>query len=92
MIPTIEQVMKCYQIIAQTERMKTGRPGEDTVANALRGTVNICRSAHIELTSPVTSLTRKKIDIALATFVERRQMRRFARQTNAVRIPGENPL
>lgn len=71
MIPTIEQVMKCYQIIAQTERMKTGRPGEDTVANALRGTVNICRSAHIELTSPVTSLTRKKIDIALATFVER---------------------
>ena len=71
MIPTIEQVMKCYQIIAQTERMKTGRPGVETVANALRGTVNICRSAHIELTSPVTSLTRKKIDIALATFVER---------------------
>ena len=71
MIPTIEQVMKCYQIIAQTERMKTGRPGVETVANALRGTVNICRSAHIELASPVTSLTRKKIDIALATFVER---------------------
>lgn len=71
MIPTIEQVMKCYQIIAQTERMKTGRPGVETVSNALRGTVNICRSAHIELTSPVTSLTRKKIDIALATFVER---------------------
>ena len=71
MIPTIEQVMKCYQIIAQTERMKTGRPGENTVSNALRGTVNICRSAHIELTSPVTSLTRRKIDIALATFVER---------------------
>ena len=71
MIPTIEQVMKCYQIIAQTERMKTGRPGEETVSNALRGTVNICRSAHIELTSPVTSLTRKKLDIALATFVER---------------------
>ena len=71
MIPTIEQVMKCYQSIAQTERMKTGRPGEETVANALRGTVNVCRSAHIELTSPVTSLTRKKIDIALATFVER---------------------
>ena len=71
MIPTIEQVMKCYQSIAQTERMKTGRPGKETVANALRGTVNVCRSAHIELTSPVTSLTRKKIDIALATFVER---------------------
>ena len=71
MIPTIEQVMKCYQIIAQTERMKTGRPGEGTVANALRGMVNICRSANIELASPVTSLTRKKIDAALATFVER---------------------
>lgn len=80
MIPTIEQVMKCYQSIAQTERMKTGRPGVETIANALRGTVNICRSAHIELASPVTSLTRKKIDIALATFVNRgdsrgRQMR-----------------
>ena len=71
MIPTIEQVMKCYQIIAQTERMKTGRPGVETVANALRGTLNICRSAHIELASLVTSLTRKKIDIALAKFVER---------------------
>ena len=38
MIPTIEQVMKCYRIIAQCERMKTGRPSEDTVENAIRGT------------------------------------------------------
>ena len=27
MIPTIKQVMKCYRVIAQIERMKTGRPG-----------------------------------------------------------------
>ena len=26
MIPTIKQVMKCYRVIAQIERMKTGRP------------------------------------------------------------------
>ena len=38
MIPTIEQVMKYYRVIAQTERMKTGRPGEDTVENVLRAT------------------------------------------------------
>ena len=71
MIPTIEQVMRCYRVVAQTERMKTGRPGEETVANALRGATNICRSAGVELTAPVTALTRKKIDHALATFMAR---------------------
>ena len=71
MIPTIEQVMKCYRVVAQTERMKTGRPGKGTVANALRGTANVCRSAGVELTEPVTALTRKKIDLALAAFMER---------------------
>ena len=71
MIPTIEQVMKCYRVVAQTKRMKTGRPGAETVANALRGTANVCRSAGIEITAPVTALTRKKIDLALASFMER---------------------
>ena len=34
MIPTIKQVMKCYRVIAQIERMKTGRPGvELKIAN-----------------------------------------------------------
>ena len=28
MIPTIKQVMKCYRVIVQIERMKTGRPGD----------------------------------------------------------------
>ena len=71
MTPTIEQVMKCYRVIAQIERMKTGRPGETTVANALRGTANVCRSAGLELSSPVDALTRKKIDQALASFMAR---------------------
>ena len=71
MIPTIEQVMKCYEIVSLTERMKTGRPGADTVTNVLRGTANVCRAAGIELTSPVTALTRKRIDAALATFMDR---------------------
>ena len=30
MTPTISQVMKCYQVVAHTERMKTGRPGDNT--------------------------------------------------------------
>ena len=29
MIPTIKQVMKCYRVIAQIERMKTGYPRVD---------------------------------------------------------------
>ena len=53
MIPTIKQVMKCYRVIAQIERMKTGRPGVETAANALRGAVNVCRAAGIELTAPL---------------------------------------
>ena len=69
--PTIEQVMKCYKTVAQTERMKTGRPGMETVSNALRGTKNVCRSAGIELTAPVTELTRRKMDVALASFMNR---------------------
>ena len=71
MTPTIEQVMKCYRAVAQTERMKTGRPGEETVLNALRGTANVCRSANVALNAPVTALTRKKIDQALASFMNR---------------------
>lgn len=71
MTPTIEQAMRCYRMIAQIERMKTGRPGVETAANALRGTANVCRAAGIELSSPVTALTRKRIDAALATFVGR---------------------
>lgn len=71
MIPTIEQAMKCYRLMAQIERMKTGRPGKETVANALRGAKTVCHAAGIELTAPVTALTRKRIDAALATFMNR---------------------
>ena len=71
MIPTIEEMMKCYRVIAQIERMKTGRPGSETVANALRGTVNVCQAAALPLTSPINTLTRKKFDDALATFMQR---------------------
>lgn len=71
MIPTIEQVIKCYRVVAQSERMKTGRPGEATVQNALRGTACVCRAAGIELDSPVTALTRKAFNNALSTFVQR---------------------
>ena len=71
MMPTIKQVMKCYRVIAQIERMKTGRPGVETAANALRGAVNVCRAAGIDLTSPVTELTRRRIDAALVAFMQR---------------------
>ena len=63
--------MKCYRVVAQTERMKTGRPGDNTVANVLRGTANVCRACGIKLSAPVTALTRRKIDLALAVFMQR---------------------
>lgn len=63
--------MKCYRVVAQSERMKTGRPGEGTVENALRGTGCVCRAAGIDLDSPVDTLTRQAFDTALAAFVER---------------------
>lgn len=71
MIPTIEEVIKCYKVVALTERMKTGRPGPETVLNALRGAANVCRAAGIELTSPVSAITRQRIDAALAAFMDR---------------------
>ena len=71
MIPTIEEVMKCYKVVALVERMKTGRPGAETVLNALRGAANVCRAAGIELTSPVSAITRQRIDAALAAFMDR---------------------
>ena len=71
MTPTIKQVMKCYRIVAQTERVKTGRPGESTAMNALHGTTKVCAAAGVKLTEPITALTRQKIDQALATFMDR---------------------
>ena len=70
MTPTIEQAMRCYRIVAQTERIKTGRPGTGTVENVLRGTAKVCGAAGVELTDLVTALTRKKIDRALASFMD----------------------
>lgn len=71
MIPTIEQVMKCYRVVAQAERMKTGRPSEGTVENSLRGARMVCEAAGIALTSPVAVLTRQAVDAALVAFVDR---------------------
>jgi len=71
MIPTIQEVMKCYSIIAQAERMKTGRPGEKTVVNVLNGTESVCKAAGIPLTARVDALTRRRFDMALATFMQR---------------------
>lgn len=71
MTPTIEQVIKHYRIISAAERMKTGRPGEETAANAIRGTRSVCEAAGIPLDSPVTRLSRQALDAALATFVAR---------------------
>lgn len=71
MIPTIDQVMKCYRTISQIERAKTGRPGEETITNVLRGTANVCASAGVALSESVEIITRKFLDNALASFMSR---------------------
>ena len=71
MKPTIEQVMKCYRVVAMTERAKTGRPGEETVMNCLRGTRCVCEAAGLALSSSVDEVTRQRIDAALADFMAR---------------------
>ena len=68
-VPSIGQVLKCYRTIAAAERMKTGRPGESTVENAVRGTRCVCRAAGIPLEAPVGRLTRPALDAALSEFV-----------------------
>ena len=69
MIPTVEQVMKFYSIIARAERMKSGRPGERTVLNALRGARAVCEASGLGVGAAVDQLTRKAIDDALVVFL-----------------------
>ena len=71
MIPTIEEVMKYYRLVAQAERVKTGRPGADTVTNALRGTRMVCEAAGLALSARADELTRQRFDAALAEFMRR---------------------
>jgi hypothetical protein len=54
--------MKCYRIVANAERMKTGRPGESTVYNVIIGTVSVCQAANLPLDSSVNMISRKTFD------------------------------
>ena len=78
-IPTIEQVMKCYAVVAVTERAKSGRPGVRTVENALAGMRNVCAAGGVATDEPITRLTRKVIDAALAALLARGVSRVTAR-------------
>ena len=69
--PTIDEVLVRYKAISKVERMKCGRPCEGTVWNTIKGTKNVCRAARLNTDSPVSELTRKRIDEALMVFVSR---------------------
>ena len=71
MIPTIEQVMKYYIVIAAMERMKSGRPCDASVLNTIKGTKSVCKAAGIRESELVTALTRKAIDRALVEYLNR---------------------
>lgn len=51
--------------------MKSGRPGERTVTNALRGAATVCEAAGLGVGAAVDRLTRKAIDDALVAFLNR---------------------
>lgn len=78
-IPTIEQLMKCYSVIAVSERAKSGRPGKRTVENALAGMRNICVSAGIPFEASISRITRKAVDMALGSLIARGVSRLTAR-------------
>ncbi len=68
-VPTFEQVIRHYRIIAAAEQVKTGRPSEYSIANVIRGTKCVCGAAGVPLDSPVGRMGRKEIDSALACFM-----------------------
>ena len=69
--PTIDEVLVRYKAISKVERLKCGKPCEGTVWNTIKGTKNVCRAARLNTDSPVSELTRKRIDEALMVFVSR---------------------
>lgn len=71
MIPTIKQLCKAYSFFAAAERMKTGRPGEVTVDNALAGMVTLRRALNLTGDEPISVFSRKTLDRALVVFMDR---------------------
>ena len=68
-VPTIRQVLEFFPKAAQIERMKNGKPCRDTVNNALNGAAVVLDAAGIGLSEPVTSITRRRLDLALAVLL-----------------------
>ena len=91
MIPAIGQVLQCYRAAAQTERMKTGRPSAGTVANALRGAASVCRAAGIDISAPVTEISRRRIDAALSAFMQR-GLARISAWSYVCQLPSPDTL
>jgi len=71
MVPTIENVLKQYAVIAVAERVKSGRPCEGTVKNAVFGMKTVCAAAGIGLQSRIDAITTQRIDAALVAFLGR---------------------
>lgn len=60
-IPTIRMVLEKYPKIAAVERLRMGRPGEKTVANALISVRRLCELGGLSLDEPLAALTRKRL-------------------------------
>ena len=71
-IPTFEELIDAYPRLAETERMKSERPAVTTVWNVLSGVKHILGATGVALDSPITELTRQKLDLYLAEVKNRR--------------------
>ncbi len=73
--PTLEQICRVYCEIARLQRMKTGRPQQRTMVNAVSGFWRVCHAAGLSDDSPLSLLTRHALDRALLTFLNRGKRR-----------------
>lgn len=68
--PTFEELLKAYSSAAASERIRCGRPGLRTVCGVLRTVQLILRECQIPESSPVATLTRRKLDSFLVRRLE----------------------
>lgn len=60
--PTFNELLRAYADAAVKERIRNGKPGEESVKNVLRAVKRILRECHVPRTRKVSALTRERLD------------------------------
>ena len=69
--PSIDELMKFYNEIAELERLKSGRPCKRRVDNVLSYVRSVCREARIATDAPFSSLNRQALDKYFLATIQR---------------------